>query len=139
MSGPVQIDPTVNATRALEFTAAAELKVNQSQFTLNYLLFLIIGYLNAFYAQFIGGTVETAAMSRVTASGSVTAGARSVTFICSQIGPPAIGNGVDFAGSILGVSRNPGESLTIAAQSGATLGAIAYTIAGGSLDILTTT
>lgn len=71
---------------------------------------------------------ETPSASTVSTSGSVTAGARSVLFICSA----------DFAGSILGVTRGFGDVITISAQVNNTLGAIAYTRSAGSIDIYKT-
>jgi hypothetical protein len=70
----------------------------------------------------------TATITTVSASGSVGAGARSVTFVFSS----------DFSGTVLGATfaGSADSSITIAAPSGDMLEAITYTRSAGSIRIL---
>lgn len=72
-------------------------------------------------------TQRTPSRTKVTASGAVAAGARSVTLEFS----------LDFVGSVLGSSDiTPGGSLSFSVnQNDDTLGAIAYTITAGHIII----
>lgn len=71
------------------------------------------------------GVQQTPSRSVVTTSGSVTAGAASVTILSSS----------DFAGTVLGAAFLPSLAETYEAAAGNTLAAIAYTITAGSLTI----
>ena len=75
------------------------------------------------------GTTRTPAFTAATSSGTVTAGAKSVTFIFST----------DFAGTILGttIDLSTMGSITFTAPSGDTLSAIAYTRSAGTIYIQT--
>lgn len=76
----------------------------------------------------VASTQRTPSITTATASGSVPAGARKLTFIFSN----------DFAGSVLGstFSGTNDASVTIDAPAGDTLAAVAYTITAGSLRIV---
>lgn len=76
-----------------------------------------------------GGTVRTAALTAAVASGSVTAGAKSVSFSSSS----------DFAGTIGGAAFGASQALVFAADGADTIGAIAYTRSAGTLYIATLT
>ena len=74
------------------------------------------------------GVQRTPAISTVSASGTVTAGVRRVTFVFSS----------DFAGTVLTATfaGATDSSITIEAPAGDTLAAIAYTRSAGSMRIL---
>lgn len=76
-----------------------------------------------------GGTPQTVARSVVSTSGSVTAGATSVTIFSSS----------DFVGTVAGAAFSASIAENFTAQPGSTLGAIAYTRSAGSLTISTIT
>jgi hypothetical protein len=71
------------------------------------------------------GRVETPTRSVVIVSGTVAAGATSVTIVSSE----------DFSGTVLGVAFSPSRAETFNAQPGNTLAAIVYTRAAGFLTI----
>ena len=78
-----------------------------------------------------GGKSVTPAIANVSSSGTVAAGARSLTFIFSP----------DFAGTILGVAFAGGvdDDFTISTSGRDYLTAVAYTVTAGSLKILSLT
>lgn len=73
----------------------------------------------------IGTTPQTPTFDAVVASGSVAAGAKSVSFTSSA----------DFAGSILGTPFPPNSSIGFSAQNGKSLSALVYTRSAGTLYI----
>lgn len=74
-----------------------------------------------------GAGTNTAAASVAVASGSVAAGFISVSFITDAT----------FSGTILGATIAASTTINISAESGATLTELLYTIAAGSITILT--
>ena len=71
-------------------------------------------------------TQRTPSKSTVTSSGSVTAGAQSITFITST----------DFIGTILGDTAKASSTYTYSVNCNDTLAAIVYTCTAGSIEIL---
>lgn len=63
--------------------------------------------------------------STVTATGSVAAGKKSITFIA----------GGTFSGTVAGGTLNPGESITFTAPTGYEISEVAYVVTTGSLRI----
>ncbi len=74
-----------------------------------------------------GAGTNTAAASIAVASGSVPLGFVSVSFITDAA----------FSGTILGVTIAASTTVNISAESGATLNELLYTIAAGTITILT--
>jgi len=74
----------------------------------------------------IATTTETPSKTTVIADGTVASGAKSVTFITSS----------DFTGSILGDTAQASAAYLFTASLNNTLGALAYVITTGSIEIL---
>jgi len=72
-----------------------------------------------------GGVAQTVSRSVVSASGSVAAGATSVTILSSS----------DFSGTVAGAAFSASIAENFTAQPGSTLAAIAYTRSAGTLTI----
>jgi len=71
------------------------------------------------------GATRTPALTSVTASGSVTAGKKSVAFLASD----------DFVGTVAGGTLPAGKAISFEADGSDTLSAIAYTRSAGTLYI----
>lgn len=90
-------------------------------------MLMILGSIDSRIAALIpvAGVVETVTSTTETASGTIAAGAKVVTFETSE----------DFVGSILTTTRQPSRAYTFRANGEDTLSAIVYVITSGSMNI----
>jgi hypothetical protein len=79
-------------------------------------------------AQITSGGIATPTIASVTESGTIAAGAKSLTFVFSQ----------DFTGTVLGVAfvGTTDSRISLDAPAGETLTAVVYTVTAGSFRLI---